>query len=278
MRTIKFLSQKGMTLTEIMVAAALMGGVALITAKLMGDQTNNQAHITAKADVNSVVTKIESLLTNPEKCTLMLKDKVVSAAGTSVGAGGLSFIIPPDGPNPAKTVNVINVGKYKSFEILAGGIRLQSSIYGASVTDVVIDFTMKGKTFTYGADQKRVYTKKIPIVTQLDEATKTIIEGCGPVLGDANIMGQKKLCDAMGGVASWDASAGVEGECVLQEAKCPWGSVATKLTSLGGIICTPLKDQVKLDEVFNMAGKDCTGLTRIQIINDGAGKLKVNCY
>jgi prepilin-type N-terminal cleavage/methylation domain-containing protein len=266
MRAIKLLSQKGMTLPEILIAAALMGGVALITAKLMGDQSNNQAYLKDKAEVSSTITKIESFLNNPEQCTWMLKDKSVTAAGTSVGAGGLDFTTPA-----GDTINVIREAKYQSFDILPGGIRLQNSVYGANVSDVVIDFTMKGKLFTYGpSGTKKVITKRIQVVTDLDAAWK--IRACGPVLGDAEAVGQEKMCASLGNAAQWNGT-----KCVLNNVKCPYGTVATKMTSLGGIICTAIKDQVNLGEIFDLNGVNCVGKPSVQIITVG-NKLKVSCF
>ncbi len=265
MRAVKFLSQKGMTLAEIMIAASLMGGVALISAKLMGDQVRNQAYIKSKAEVSSTITKIASLLNDPEKCTLMLKDKTVSAAGDSVGAAGLTFTT----PTPASAlIDVIREGEYQAFTIEPGGIKLQNSTYGASVTDIVITFTMKGKSFLVGTNQKTI-TKKISVVTQLNGST---IRACGPVLGDSQAVAQEKMCASLGGAATWDGA-----RCVLNDVKCPAGEVATTMTSLGGIVCTPIANQVKLDNLFDLNGVDCTGKPTLKIENVG-GKMKVNCY
>lgn len=270
MRAIKLLSQKGMTLPEVLIAAALMGGVALITAKLMGDQTNNQAYLKDKAEISSTITKIENFLNNPEQCTLMLKDKFVSAGGTSIGAGGLDFTTPAPA---SEKINVIREAKYQAFDILAGGIKLQTSVYGPSVTDVVINFTMKGKLFTYGSSgTKKVITKRIPIVTQLDAGLKVV--ACGPVLGDSQAVGQKKMCDELGNAAQW---VDPPGRCILNNVKCDWGFVATKMTSLGGIICTDLRTQINLGEIFDLNGVSCVGKPNVKIITVGT-KLKVSCY
>jgi prepilin-type N-terminal cleavage/methylation domain-containing protein len=266
MRAIKLLSQKGMTLPEVLIAAALMGGVALITAKLLGDQTNSQAYLKDKAEISSTVTKIEGFLNNPEQCTSMLQGKTVSAAGTSVGAGGLDLTTPS-----GAVINVIREAKYQAFDILAGDIKLQNSVYGPSVSDVVINFTMKGKLFTYGpSGTKKVITKRIPVVTQLDGSF--IVVACGPVLGDSEAVGQEKMCNALGNAAQWDGT-----KCVLNNVNCPYGKVATKMTSLGGIVCTDIKDQINLGDIFDLNGLDCTGKPNVQIITVG-NKLKVSCY
>jgi prepilin-type N-terminal cleavage/methylation domain-containing protein len=264
MRAIKLLSQKGMTLPEVLIAAALMGGVALITAKLMGDQSNNQAYLKDKAEVSSTVTKIESFLNNPAQCTMMLREKVVSADGMPFGE--LNFTV-----TSGEEINVIKEGKYQSFDILPGGLRLQNSVYGPNVSDLVIDFTMKGKLFTYGASgTKKVITKRIQVVTQLDVAFKIL--ACGPVLGDVQAVGQEKMCASLGNAAEWNGT-----KCVLKDVKCPYETVATKMTSLGGIICTAIKDQVNLGEIFDLNGVSCVGKPRVQIITVG-NKLKVSCY
>ena len=258
-----------MTLTEVMIAAALMGAVALITAKLMGDQTSHQAYLKSKAEIASMTTVIENFLNHPERCSVSLKNKIVGVgAPVEIGTSGSAETLLGYTLSNGAQVETLVEKDYGIFSIEDGGATLQKSIYGASISDLVITFTMKGK-FLLNSGRTQIQ-KRFPIVTQLDAANKII--SCGPMLGDVVATGQEKLCEALGGAAVWDGT-----RCVLNDVKCPYGTVATKMTSLGGIICTPLVNQVKLDEIFDLTTKDCTGLANIQI-NSSGNKIKVDCF
>jgi prepilin-type N-terminal cleavage/methylation domain-containing protein len=87
MRTfIHLLHQKGMTLVEVMIAVALLGGVSLLTAKLMTDQANNQNFIKAKAEMAATVSRIESIMSDPVKCKAMLDKSTINANGVSASS------------------------------------------------------------------------------------------------------------------------------------------------------------------------------------------------
>ena len=55
---------------------------------------------------------------------------------------------------------------------------------------------------------------------------------------------------------------------------CPEGEVMVKMNSLGGIVCEPIKDAIKLDDLFNTTSCQSTGKFRV-IEQDG--KLKIEC-
>lgn len=266
MSIFKFLSQKGMTLTEVLIGAGLLGGVALVTAKLMSDQASNQNELKAKAEIAHVVLKLESILNNPANCKSMLVGKTVAAGGTALGTSGViekENILTYTLPN-GEIMQALGEGSFPLYSIPDNGIRLQPSIYGPSMTDLVINFSMNGRA---------VYPKMIPIVTQLDATSQ--ITSCGPALKDAEVVGQEKMCESLGMAATWDIGTK---KCVLNEVTCPVGEVAIKMTSLGELVCKKLEEQVKLDELFDLSSIDCTGKQNLQMINDPVtGKFKLNC-
>ncbi|MBA2404256.1 MAG: type II secretion system protein, partial [Bdellovibrionales bacterium] len=178
----KFLNQKGMTLIEVLIGAALMGGIALVAAKLMGDQANNQAYLKNAAALSGLVSKIEGLINNPANCKAMFVGKLVSdSPGVPMGISGtldpvVMTLINPMG-NP---VNVLGEGTYGSYSIPDNGIKLQRSVYGAAITDLVITFKSNSNSFI--SRHRNEVVRRIPFVTQ-DNAG--IISDCGPVLRDA---------------------------------------------------------------------------------------------
>ena len=64
-----FKKQSGFSLLEIMVAAALLGGLALAGAKLMENQTKSMKTVEVRGEYNAVLTDLRSLLAVEENCT-----------------------------------------------------------------------------------------------------------------------------------------------------------------------------------------------------------------
>ena len=63
-----FKKQSGFSLLEIMVAAALLGGLALAGAKLMENQTKSMKTVEVKAEYNAVLADIRSILAIEDSC------------------------------------------------------------------------------------------------------------------------------------------------------------------------------------------------------------------
>lgn len=283
--SVKIFNQKGFTLPEVLVAAALLGGVALITAKLMGDQAAQQAYVIAQSEVAKSVSEVENYLNNPVTCRDFLKGKNI---GTDVSPFVLTLPTPPGG-----TRTILQPGNYNQYTIEPGGITLQTSTVGRSVADVTIVFRLNNKSIKQrrDADGYVRIVKRIPVIVQLPSTGGTLVDDCGPVL-DENLddVAKRKMCDAIiagepagQALVEWDAGSGVgQGTCRLRRnARCPFGQVATKVTSLGGIICTNIQDQIRPSEYFDL-GSTCSGTvtsaTQISLVRDpGTNKLKIQC-
>lgn len=75
-----FKKQSGFSLLEIMVAAALLGGLALAGAKLMENQTKSMKTVEVRGEYNAVLTDIRSLLAVQENCTATYLNVVATGA------------------------------------------------------------------------------------------------------------------------------------------------------------------------------------------------------
>lgn len=89
--------QSGFTLVEIMVAGALLAGLALAGAKLMESQTKNMKTVEVRAEYNAVLTDIRSLLAVRETCTATFFGKTPNA-GTTVNQD--IRVVTPQSPTP----------------------------------------------------------------------------------------------------------------------------------------------------------------------------------
>lgn len=277
-------NQKGFSLAEVIVAAALLGGVALVTAKLMGDQAASQAQFKARSEMAKTTSVLEAALNNTDTCKRILGNIVYNINGTALGTAGTdASVLQYTLPNVPGVKVLLGERDYGDFIIPNGGVVLKNSVYdtatGGNMVDLNISFQVKQRGFLVRGgtpDNPDLIRKSIPIVVQADSlgSGNFRIRECGPVLGDANVDAKRKMCDSLiaANVAQWDGT-----RCVLLSVKCPFGQIAIKMTSLGGIICKDIKDHVNLNDLFDMNAVDCTGKPKLQIDNVG-GKFKINCY
>lgn len=274
----KWFTQKGFTLPEVLIAAALMGGVALVTAKLMGDQAKNQVWMVTEAEISKFVSLMENHLNNPKTCKDMLGSRTSSAAGTPIGVSGtlepqLFNLNSATGPRP-----VAGETNYREFSIPDNGYKLQNSnVSPDSISELIITFQVKNKWDKGGrkdANGNLLIDKMIPVVVQKTSAG--VIQECGPVLSDSNDQAREQMCKSLGGAAIWDETART---CTLQSVKCPYGQVAIRMTSLGGIICQPIESQINLSEFFDTSMSSCSGSgNSLRIEKDAtSGKMKITC-
>jgi prepilin-type N-terminal cleavage/methylation domain-containing protein len=266
----KFFNQRGMTLTEVLIAASLMGGVALVTAKLMGEQANSQAYLKTMASIASTMSMVENNIQNPVSCKGMFAGKPLNASsafplGTpALDVDVLSFVTPT-----GVTKGILGENEYADFSIGNNAIKLVQSPIGTSIADLKITFTPKNKTSLFS--NKQSITKKISFVVSKNASTGLIVS-CGAVLGDSNLSARQTFCSSLGGAAVWNGT-----KCTLLSVKCPYGQIGTKLTSLGGIICEDLASQVNLNELFDTTPVNCVTKPNLRIINSG-NKFKLDCY
>ena len=268
----KILNQKGFTLPEVLIGVALLGGVALISAKLMGDQANNQVYLRTLASISTMVSVVENNIQNPVTCRGIFAGKPLNVSGafplgtTAVDANVLAFV-----NSAGVTKSILGEKDYGDFSIANKAITLLQSSISPYIADLSITFTPKSKSSFFAA--RSTITKKISFAVSKNSSTG-LIAACGSVLGDANVSAKKTFCDSLGGAAVWEADP--INKCRLLSVKCPYGQVGTRLTSLGGIVCEDLASQVNLSELFDTTPVNCVSKPNLQIVNSG-NKFKIIC-
>jgi hypothetical protein len=259
--------QWGLSLVEILIALALTSGVALIAAKLIDDQAYQQNHVKTMASISQHLTRIESHINNPAHCKKMFSSAIQGHEGSAkLGKGDVDNedILKVD------SVVVLREGKHDFYDIPNNGVHVDTG-FGENVISLKIVFKPNKKTaFSYARGE---IIKEIPFIGTRDTDGKVLT--CGPVLSEANSAAQKLMCESLGEAAFWDAT---NSKCVLKEFKCPFGEVAVKMDELGKLECRKIQEQVKIDQLFDMNGIDCSLKTtlNLQVVNSD-NKFKVTC-
>lgn len=208
----------------------LLGGVSIVTIKVMENQTNNEANLKAKAEIQKTTALLKSVLNDPVSCKKMLEGQPLNAALNGESSIGLPPVLPPPAVNPTKAGLYQNIKDQAYREILSvhptqgtnyGRFRIAPATFnpiklikvtdtGTNVdaVDLSIQYNVETKSILFRDDgnyaNDRTYIEKIPLLVTFNTTTNRITD-CGLVISDAAIAAKQKLCDSMGNMTRWNA-------------------------------------------------------------------------
>lgn len=311
------LNNKGFTLPEIMVSLGLLGGISIVTVRLIENQANNEAHLKAKAEIMKTTSILKTILNDSEGCRNMMKDQVIPpgwmpgvkpAVEVRVPIGQPPAIAPAAAP-PAGLYQRVRAGagilaykeilvpnaKYGLFR--TGSIELAKTSDNESKTrilnptimdidvdtiDLIIQFRLESKSImnAFRSDNNNANDK-----TFLQRIPLLVtfnydtnqVKDCGLVVSEANAAAKEKFCVSLGNIASWDDATQ---KCNFISNKCPAGFIPERQNSTSTLFtCVDIKDQFKADDLFDTNPAGCVaGAGGFTVVTDpGTGKLKINC-
>lgn len=249
----------------------LMGGVSLVTMKLIEDQTNNQNMLKSSSEISKTMGVLTGALNNEAACKNMLGGK---SFGTLTN---LMTTTTRSTDGAVMNQYYLEAGKsYSDFSIPANGLQLNkivTSDNSKNNAELVITFNFnkkKGITSTLLSSEERSIKKSIPLNVKYNAAGTGILS-CAPAVSDVSQDAKVKFCNSLGGVAQIDSN----GNCRLKSMDCPYGKIPRGLTSLGGVNCV----NIQANDIFQENSTCSMATGKVQIIFDSAsGKYKLQCY
>lgn len=306
------LNQKGFSLPEIMISLGLLGGISIVTVRLIENQANNEAHLKAKAEIMKTTSILKTILNDPEGCRNMLKDQVIPAAVATPETTTNIGQPPAIAPNPAPIAGLYQrvragAGALAYKEILVpnakyglfrtGSIQLAKTSDANTPTtilnpttmnidvdtiDLIVQFRLESKSImnAFRSDNTdandKTFLQRIPLIVTFNYATNQI-KDCGLVVSEANAAAKEKFCVSLGNLAAWDDTTQ---RCNFISNKCPAGQIPERQNSSSTLFtCVNITDQFKADDLFDTSTTGCTaGAGGFSVVTDpGTGKLKIKC-
>lgn len=282
----------GFSLPEIMVALGLLGGVSLVTMRMMDNHTKGQATLKHRAEIQKASAIVENVLKDKDNCRLMLRgntvtstpttiiphpdllnmtaiqDKVPDYAALNVKTTDQSLYLPFKSGNTVLYKPLLRVGQvYPGFEMT--DIQISHAMKFSGITTGVNDVAQLSLTFESPPKSRRYIKKDI---TFLYKHQSNVLTDCGPVLSDATDEAKRKLCLSMGPMVQW-----VDGKCEFVTKKCAWNEVPVGFGSDGAKNCVPANTRLKGEDLFD-TNTSCTLNPggSVQLIST-LGKLRVIC-
>lgn len=170
----------GFSLAEIMITAAIAGGLALVIAQMMKNANVEQGRITAKSDADLMFNKINSILTNSTACnnTFAFVDTTgeITTMQSATAAAGL------DVPTIIDKAGVIQLTANTTTGTKLGKARLAGlKAYSLSLTSDLANLEV---TVNYQSDGKTITAKKRIIPLNADATSSDVVNCASAGAGD----------------------------------------------------------------------------------------------
>lgn len=186
----KFIGNKGFTLIEVLLASALLGGLALALAKFSKDQMKSTKTVETKFEYAAILNEIRQILGNNESCKATLADRNAVSTGPDI-ITKIVKSVPPPGTNIDRFVADVsgNGFAYGNGLVKIVSYTLDSTIPpggmhagNTGITNLVITFNFGSKDRTYISST----TKTILINVETVSATDRRITDCSAAGSTAN--------------------------------------------------------------------------------------------
>lgn len=161
------LNEKGFSIVQVMIAAGLLGAIALIATQLTTNMNKGLKNAESQADVQSLLQAMQRLLADPENCSATFLGKDPKDAQNVVNA------LKSGTADDYKTIALDPTVKYGQGQLRINSYTLTDASDAVDVdtlktTDLIISFD-KGKS---GLTQK--VSKRIPLKVELDPNGKIL--------------------------------------------------------------------------------------------------------
>ncbi|MFP5387160.1 MAG: tail fiber domain-containing protein [Bacteriovoracia bacterium] len=207
MKFIKQKTQAGFSLTEVMVAAAILGAMALAGSKLMVSQTKSMKTIESKSEVNGIINDIRTILADSASCTATFGGN--NAKDTPAGTVSQITQVTPGGNRTRfqanadwRQGNAYGNGNVRilSFALSDANtdpgveVTAVAGLPATGVTELLITFSF-GEGRVVGSDtaQKRI---RLNVTTEVGNTT---VASCSSATVDNSINDATLSCTAIGG-------------------------------------------------------------------------------
>lgn len=215
----KIKNNSGFSLVEILIAAALMGGLSLVFMQMNKTQVKANADSSANVDVLDLKRNIIATLMDKNSC----KATFTSGAGVNFNIGqSISIIKNSGGTNAFVVGDNYGEGKVKIISLITQDQNIVGSDGLRSVNlNVGISKTVMGK----------VTNKSFPVTLRVKATGPTApIVDCFSDTSGLVLTAKEEACASIGGV--WDAVA-----VTCQLPSCPGGQVLQALNPNGTAVC-----------------------------------------
>ena len=291
-----FNSQRGFSLIQGMILAAVLAGTSLITTKLLTAQKLAQKGAESRDQVNELHRLAYSILQDKEHCraTLIgiaasLQDPSKTLASNSHPA--LTNILTSTGDQILKvyaatgdtymngniTVSAINVsypiGQTAAPATLRPGFARLRINYKRFDSDVT-----RTKNGFGGKDISKTILLRIQRSTTAPNAFEScyaVTDADADSLEDGNNDLNKEMCEDLG-IFSWNEA---NSKCELRDLECSApGTIYTGISSTGDALCMPLQEWINFGEIFEPSPTPCPVGSPVRLEIIGAGpKVRIRC-
>lgn len=269
----------GFTLPELMLAVAILGGLSVVTMKLVSEQEGNRAYMFAKSEIAMARSLVSLTLADKENCRSIMAGKKYPAVNPAVAdRESLTSLTIPLKTSPGAFKEILRANTmYSGFRTREIYIDRPSGL-APDVVMLVVRFLIRSKNLeSWGAASTvnasdRIIEEKFPI--NITKNASNIITDCGMVVSATNDTTRQQFCESLGDAAQWNSTTK---KCTFKDMTCPEGQVMVKVENLGTITCKTIDTQMNLDDLVDSTPCTVGSTKQFSLVSTPTGKIKVDC-
>lgn len=227
---------RGMSLVEVMMVVALLGGLSLVAAQLMKNQNQMMTHTEAKSEELELYNQIRTVLSRKEACEYSFQGQALDSSISTI--------------KNATDQEVFEVGQIygrRNLEILGMDLKNETVPAGGGYGEAFLEIKTKRLKKKEG---QKVIKKEIMLQVQTD-SSDNIIE-CFSESSNTVKTAKDEMCQSLGGTFDQDNNLCdlsdaqitadqfcIDGHCrtTFEPQNCPAGEVMKGISSDGTIQC-----------------------------------------
>ncbi len=186
-----FRSEQGMSIVQVLIAAGMMGGLALVVGQLGKNAANVTHRSNQSAEINEAYNRAQQYLLHSPSCQRTFQDASAIAGGKSTTVPSIwTYHERTTGPASEKEYFIVGEPVGKSSRVFTDSIKVNRT----SLKEIEVEFYFNRAKI---GDEKNIIIKRVQLIANFDGSNK--IESCYSKLESAVETAAVTACNEVGG-------------------------------------------------------------------------------
>ena len=221
-------SIRGFSIINVMMAAGMMGGLALLLAQMTKQQQEAQKQAETGVEVTALSQRIVRTLYDGKACLKTLEGGTTPRIISATNSFAIDSILNKNGQPIIKTMGLDPNITYGNRLLKVSSIKLLKPVISGGQAEAELEVVMRRESSAYKG--QKTIAKRFPLTLNLDIATSQLIS-CAAT-SEAQT---QAVCTSLGG--KWNGATGKCDAVTYPGQSCGAGEAMTGIDGRGDVVC-----------------------------------------